>query len=975
MDFKKSIEKITSFYENFNIVFEEIDNLLQDTTDVGGKYDDAIYKVVCLLADFQANSYAGISLSQERPKEYEKLFNRVKSISEIPSDNDIDEYIQVIRDLQSVVCNSLINDTDWQGQQLCIDIFNIILGSLKSIKTCKDEQTTSYYAAVRILREIVADCSIAICALQPLSRWSYGTSDYAQLSAEEQLLVLINQAILVDRMYFCLYSLEIILDRVDKTISTFQKLDWNVYYVSGFLNFKIHNYKKALKYFGKVVNISELERSSREETSNLYFRAMLFIAYSYEYSGEFSTAIQQIVVKPEMINEILETYSLAEIKSNINEIMDTICKSATSDSLFGHYINSFEDFIKKASLDNEESRVQLEKQFEILHAFGHCLNEYAIKHMRKSLNEHNEKMVFGKLLCLARQIMFELSKYRQEYLTCYATIHGEYQDYYQALKELDAAEKAYSKKEKFHGKETLAAEVKFFKYYFGLLCNQVFEEDKHQFEEYYNKYDDNDAECYLKIFEFRNELRKYLSILYCDIRNADNAFTEENLTPIGEELSLKYAGLCKLNPTLYMNVNVRAELRLMQRAYICICKLREYLLFPTASKLLALRNASYRFLCVKKDFSLNANDSIETNNDNLPQDNNYDDLYEVKDFEHLPQIVKKAFLAEKASILDCLFSSDSIFILAPISGVVVFQYQTGMISKLFDLEKRRIFPFLDDSKKSSISKMAGDMFNIYNDMSAYYDQRKLKNINWDELRKYTDVIYYWGEDVPSQIIVANLNFSSYIRQIIDIKTFYDTLKKIKQEFDDNQKYHKTCIDRAKYRNKQCTLDVVTMSWLEIINEKTIEEKFFVMWDDTEKFKCFIIPYTKHGDNSRHNLHKIIRKISIEYDSDDISSNPEIEKSTGRETQIALEDICKKILPLLEMQQDRIQQKYIETTNRIEKFGEDTENGNVNVLNKKKDEYFEHLQRIQEIKIKYDNNYKNTSLIEAQQDLNYLEHLS
>lgn len=72
--------------------------------------------------------------------------------------------------------------------------------------------------------------------------------------------------------------------------------------------------------------------------------------------------------------------------------------------------------------------------------------------------------------------------------------------------------------------------------------------------------------------------------------------------------------------------------------------------------------------------------------------------------------------------------------------------------------------------------MAGDMFNIYNDMSAYYDQRKLKNINWDELRKYTDIIYYWGEDVPSQIIVANLNFSSYIRQIIDIKTFYDTLK-------------------------------------------------------------------------------------------------------------------------------------------------------------------------------------------------------
>lgn len=974
MDFKKSIEKVTSFYENFNSAFAKIDNLLQETTDIGGKNDDAIYNVVCLLADFQADSYVGISLSQERPEEYAKLFDRVRRISEIPSDNDIDEFIQVIKDLQAVVCNSLINDTDWQGQQLCINIFDIILGCLKSIKTCKDEQTTSYYAAVRILRELVADCSIAICALQPLSRWNYGTSDYAQLSAEEQLLVLINQAILVDRMYFCLYSLEIILDRVDKTISTFQKLDWNVYYVVGFLNFKIHNYEKAVKYFSKVVNISELECSAREETCNLYFRAMLFIAYSYEYSGEFSTAIQQIVIKPEKINEILKTYSLAEIKSNISEIMETICQNATPDSLFGHYINSFKDFIQKASLNNEESRVQLEKQFEILHAFGHCLNEYAIKHMRKTLDEHIEDIEFGKLLCLARQIMYELSKYRQEYLTCYATIHGEYQDYYQALKELDVAEKAYSLKEKFHGKETLAAEVKFFKYYFGLLCNQVFEEDKHQFEEYYNKYDDNDAECYLKIFEFRNELRKYLSILYCDIRNADNAFSEENLTPISENLSLKYAGLCRLNPTLYMNVNVRAELRLMQRAYICICKLREYLISPTASKLLALRNASYRFLCVKKDLSLNANDSIESNDDNLPQDNNYDDLYEVEDFEHLPEIVKQAFLAEKASILDCLFSSDSIFILAPISGVVVFQYQTGMISKLFDLEDRRIIPHLNDLKKSSISKVAGDMFDIYNDMSAYYDQRKLKNIYWDELKKYTDIIYYWGEDVPSQIIVANLNFSSYIRQIIDIKTFYNTLNKIKQEFDDNQKYHKKCTDRVRYRNNRCTLDVVMLPWLEIISETPAEEKFFVLWDDTGKFKCFIIPYTKEGDKSRHNLHKIIRNISIEYDSDEIIFNPEIEKTADRETEFAFDEICKKILPLLEMQQNRIQQKLSDTGNRIEKFGEDTENGNVNFLNKKRDEYLEQLQKIIEIKIRYENKYINKSLIDAKNDLDYLERL-
>lgn len=973
MTFKKSIENITSFYENFNIVFEKIDDFLQETTDVGGKNDEAIYNVVCLLADFQANCYVGISLSQERPEEYVKLYERIKSLSVITLDNDIEEYIQVIKDLQTVVCNSLINDTDWHGQQLCIDIFNTILETLKTIKTCAVEETTSYYAAVRILREIVADCSIAICALQPLSRWSYGTSDYAQLSSEEQLLVLINQAILVDRMYFCLYSLEIILDRVDKTISTFQKLDWHVYYVVGFLNFKIHNYGKAIKYFEKVVCINELECSSREETSNLYFRAMLFIAYSYEYSGQFSKAIKQIVIQPEMINQILKTYSLAEIKSDVSEIMESISKKAIPNSLFGHYINSFKGFCQKAGLNNEENRAQLEKQFEILHAFGHCLNEYAIKHMKKTIGEHAE-IEFGKLLCLARQIMYELSKYRQEYLTCYATIHGEYQDYHQALKELDVAETAYSKKERFHGKETLAAEVKFFKYYFGLLCNQVSEDDKRQFEEYYNKYDDNDAECYLKIFEFRNELRKYLSSLYCDIRNADNVFSEDNLTPISENLTLKYIGLCKLNPTLYMNVNVRAELRLMQRAYMCICKLREYLISPTAAKLLALRNASYRFLCVKKDFSLNANDSTESNNENLPQDKNYDYLNEVEDFEHLPEIVKQAFLAEKASILDCLFSSDSIFILAPISGVVVFQYQTGMVDKLFDLDNRRIFPHLDDLKKSSISKVAGDMFDIYNDMSAYYDQRRLNNIHWDELRKYTDIIYYWGEDVPSQIVVANLNFLGYMRQIIDIQTFYNTLKKIKKEFDDNHNYHKKCTDRVRYRNHRCTLDVVTLAWLEIINETSKEEKFFILWDDTGKFECFIIPYSENGNKSRHDLHKIVRNITIEYDTDENIDNPEIEKTDDRDIEFGLDDICKKILPLLKTHQNRTQQKLSEILDRIGKFGGDTENGNVNALIIKKEEYCEQLQKFKEIETRNENRYINNTLEDAKNDLDYLEHL-
>lgn len=969
MDFKKSIEKITFFYKNFNIVFAKIDNLLQETTDIGGKNDDAIYNVVCLLDDFQSKCYTNNSLSQGKPAEYAELLERAKTISESVSNEDLDIYVGIIKDLQSVVCNSLINDTDWQGQQLCICVINIILKSLKSITTCTDEQTASYYAAVRILREIVADCSITICALQPLSKWSYGTSDYAQLFAEEQLLVLINQAILVDRMYFCLYSLEIILDRVDKTISTFQKLDWNVYYVVGFLNFKIHNYVNAIKYFKKVVSLKELKDSFGEETSNLYFRAILFIAYSFEYSGEFSRAIQQIAIHPKKINEILSSYSLADIKEDISIIMDCICNAAIPNSLFNNYLNSFSDFAQKARINNEENKMQLEKQFEILHAFGHCLNEYSIKHMQKTVNEHVE-IEFGKLLCLARQIMYELSKYRQEYMTCYATIHGEYQDYHQALKELTIAEKAYSKKEKFHGKETLAAEVNFFKYYFGLLCNQAFEDDKSKFEEYYNKYDDNDAECYLKIFEFRNELRKYLSVLYRDIGNADNSFTEENITPISEDLSLKYKGLCRLSPTLYMNVNVRAELRLMQRAYMCISKLREYLIYPTSAKLLDLRNACYRFFCVKKDFSLNAHESTNINNDNLPLDKSYDGLYEVTDYEHLPEIVKQAFLPGKASILDCLFSSDSIFILAPISGVVVFQYQTGMISKLFDLKERRIFPHLDNTKKSLIGNVAGDMFNIYSDMSAHYDQRKINNINWDKLKRYTEIVYYWGIDVPSQIIVAKLNSSSYTRQIIDIDTFSKTLEELKQKFYNGCKNRMRCTDQIRHRNVRCSFQVANLPWLEIVNENSNEEKFFIIWDDTGRFECYIIPFSEEGNKSRHKFHEIIRNISIEYDLGENTLMSESDEVIAKEKDSSLDDLYLQIQSLIEIQKSRIQGKISHNMDHIKNYGEDINNGNVKVFQKLNEESYEQLQKIKEI----ENTYKKAILEEVKKDLDYLKNL-
>ncbi len=980
MNFSDTIKNITTFYEKFDITFKRIDDLFQESTDVGGRNDDSINAVVCTLMEFQLACYKNVCLSKETPQEYLNLDRRIKELSD--EHNELDGYVNFIKDLQYVVRNSLINDTDWQGQQLCIEIISTLLKKFSLIESCPDDKINSYYAAVRILRELVADCSITICALQPLSKWNYGTGEYAELSAEEQLLVLLNQAILIDRMYFCLYSLEIILERLDRLINSFQKLDVDVYYVAGFLNFKIHKYNNAREYFLKVVYNSKNDKLYTDEEDNLYFRSMLFIAYSYEYSGEFGLAIEQLVNTPDVIDNIVKGYSLSKINTDINEIMDRICETASLNSLIKLYIPSFSDFCQRAMKNKKNN---LEKQFEILHALAHCLNEYAIKYKKVTSeygNSTDMSINVGKLLCLARSIMHVLAEYKIEYLTCYATIHGEYRDYHQALIELGVAEKAYLKQKKFHGKETLEAEVKFFKYYFGLLCNQVFEDDKKQFENYYNKYNDDDAECYLKIFEFRNELRKYLAILYSDVRNAEDTFSEQNLTPISNELSKKYKGLCKLNPTLYMNVNVRAELRLMQRAYICICKLREYLIFPTPEKLLDLRNASYRFLCVKRDFSLTSNECDNFVNVNLPQDEDYDDYKLINDYEELPQIVSQAFSSGKASVLDCLFNTDSIFILAPISDVVVFQYQTGTISKLFDLEERMIFPLLDNAKHSTVEEVANMLFDIYSEMSAHYDQRKLANIDWSKLKKYASVIYYWESDISSQVIVTKVEAPSYTRQIVDNKKFLEKMHSIKSDFE--KKKRKKCTDQVKYHNVRCTVQFADFSWFEIINENEETKKYAIIWDESNNSKCFIIPSSIEMEKNIHSVHSIIRNITIEYDSVETVTDlimDEVNETNYLETisdpndihvdNKMLMELCIDFRMQIDIKRKGIVNNLESCKRRIEYFGEDISNENCQILIQEKTKLEEQLRSVYEIEQRLNNEYKDSTIEQLKKDYDYL----
>lgn len=967
MTFEKTIVSITSFYETFDDVFRKIDDLFQKVTDAGGRDDNAVRSVVDILLKFQSESYRGKTLTQGEAKEYCTLLSRIKNVSD-PQEG-IKSLDEIARELQRIVHSDLMSNREWQSQQMCMQALCAFLEALQQAPIDSDEQADDYYREVRIVRGLVADCAIAICALQPLSKWSYGTDEYARLDPKGQLLVLLNQAILTDRMYVCLYSLEIILERLDKNIDTFLELDWYVYYVAGFLNFKIHKYERAREYFQRVVSQKTVQDSKEKEIRNCYFRSMLFIAYSYEYSGEFGAAIEKIVMDPDSLCAVLDAYPLSEIACRLKAIMDEICKNASQDSLVHRYIQSFTDVCQNAKLLEQEEQNKMDEEFEILHALSHCLNEFAIRHRsiaRKADDNNSYNRYCGKLLYLARYMMRELAKYKKGYLTCYATIHGECQDYHKALEELDIANTAYRQATKLHGKETLQAEVNFFKYYFGLLCNQELKADRDQFEKYYTKYDDADAKCHLKIFEFRHELCNYVSGLYDEIGRTLDSGVKKHLTPVSDSLRSKYEGLCALNPTLYMNANVRAELRLMQRAFLGICALREYLIEPTAKKQFDLQNTSYRFLCVKKDFSLTSRAPVSEAAG--PEDK---DRGNVLKSEHLPDIIAQAFLQECTSILDCLFHTDSIFILTPISDTIVFQYQTGTIRRLFDLDGRSIFPRMDNTDGLPIEDAAGELFDIYSAISAHYDPRKLVNLHWERLGEYISVIYHWEYRVPSQVLVAENDGCAYIRQIADIGAFVETIERVRQKQDDKKR--KTCVDRKRHRNMPCTLQIAELPWLEIIHEKPEEEKFLVVWNDNGDFSCHMLPYSEKACQDRHEFHTMLRKIRIEYDArqNHCANDWEGSRSDRKEEEELDKDLLCRIGPHLETQKRNLPESIIEDMRRLQTYG-NSDNPNAITLNEKVKKQQEDLVRIQEITQRYEEQYKNSTLDQAERDYNFLK---
>lgn len=826
--FELVTDKVKTFFEKYDKCFNGIDKLFNDIDDAGGRDDKKLKAILEELYEYHLTAYPEGSISQTNSPFFESKVN----ISDDSSLKDIDHYLTIIQDQLQ---NYLPYDVVWEGQQQCFDSLLVALTNVRnavnSAELMSDDWDTIYRIA-HILCELIADCSISILGIIPLSDWNYGKEDYSCLSAEEQLLALLNRAILIDRMYLSIHTLKDTVKQLNSIVNGFHILNWEMYYYIGFLNFKIHSYKDAIRHFDKII-----QDKVTEVKDDKWFHAMLLLAYCYEYQSKYEEAIAQLACPVDCLIKFLLARSYEQITG---EDFSVVLKNLIE--YIQHNLQGAEEKPLYLYLHNPDE-AEHDKQLEILHALAHCVNEYAIdRRNTEKKGDAAKDGEYGRLIFFARNLMKYIARQKPEYWTCYATIHGECSDYKKALEELEKAKKTLVQQHK--GKETLIAEINFFDYYFKQIIGVNADDTRKEFESYCRKYTDNDAECHIKAFEFKSELRRYYaSFSQGIIRKKDfNNIQEKDIPQIPTKLTSLYNELCKQRPSLYMNINVRAELRRMQRAFVCIKLFREYLINRDAKRCTMLINALERFFAVRYDLDLSARDG--ENNGVL----------------HIEQALFVGYKKQK-SLVYYLHNTDSIFLLAPISGVVVFEYQTGKLNKLFDLSAF-------EAGKNQMETINRD--NIQGKVRsnvARYRTPNIKNIVWDNLPPGIE-IYCWRKKEPGKLVIVKSEEEPQSRQIIDECRFGDTMAKIAEQNT------KECneSDSNNFDGK-CTGMVASLGWTEIINESNSLIKILLYWrKENEEPKYFIIKADSLENDIDQNIciwHQSVYNASWDYSSQGI----------------------------------------------------------------------------------------------------------
>jgi len=266
----------------------------------------------------------------------------------------------------------------------------------------------------------------------------------------DDLYSILNKCIILDHIS---WDLDILKTIVSKTLNPLliltNPLDYKIWKNSALLNFKLHDYKKAILFFDSVIKLINDDNQKYEELIKIKINK----GYCLEFNQDFDAAIQ--------------------------------------------HFESFEKELGKKMKEQPHLGYLNDAIHEVWHALGHCYNEKAI-----TKNEDD-----GESIKKAREFLeksVEGGEKYEKYKGCLGSIRAEFNEQMEAIKKFDEAFHVIPEAHKFE-----KAEILFYKGYSYSLLGKL-EDAKTQydeFEEICNKLNDKDGLAHVEIFKIKLELR------------------------------------------------------------------------------------------------------------------------------------------------------------------------------------------------------------------------------------------------------------------------------------------------------------------------------------------------------------------------------------------------------------------------------------------------------------------------------------
>jgi len=565
--------------------------------------------------------------------------------------------------------------------------------------------------------------------------------DRNSLSLSKQIITNLNLCIIIARTDYFRDYFDIKMNLLFDLLKGMERCNIRILYRMGLLNFKRSCYSAAEYFLLRAINYYKIEGADNAYKSSEYFQSKILLAYCYEYSHNFEKAIKILIdldinklieiAKPiTYIYDLFDDDQCSKVQNKVKEFY----KEIENNNIFR---GAFEDAALRDNLPDEQRNIQngsYGDRHETLHSLAHCCNELAIKLCDESngIDENNEKRIMAeKLFKIARTTMLFVvnadknnPEQYYDFKTCLFMIYGEAKDFGICEKQIDIDRgiEYYKKNNNFR------VEVDFYKYLVSLfsfksLDEAVFSKEVDEALMSYTTYAENhydyDALSYIEIFSYKYNVAKVIK----------NAVDFDSIkSSLKEYLSSKEVKKFKENrPSPFVNDWIRLEYNKINIACALLFEFFDDETNENLSKLFTMAS-KYMQLYVSyekpDDFFIDIGD--ETNNDYLEKlrlklisDNLLDEKKFIIRFEFIPEItigfasvttktnikvdtlkdaLKLWFIFETIKrVLNDFISPRSIFILAPLTSAIPYQYQTGNFN---DLEET-IFESSDSKEHTS----------------------------------------------------------------------------------------------------------------------------------------------------------------------------------------------------------------------------------------------------------------------------------